>query len=138
MLEDLLKEHGADLLSAMTSGSELDAGQAEQLLPPALSGIGDAVTGGGLDLGDLLGGGEGAVGALLSKLDLGQIAGAAGLSEGQTQSGLQSLLPVVLSLLGDKAGGAEGLLSMLGGVSSGGSEGGLGALVGAAGKLFGK
>ena len=46
---------------------------------------------------------------------------------------LSALIPVVVSLLGDQAGGADGLLSMLGGGAEGG--GALGAL---AGKLFGK
>ena len=138
MLESILKQHGGELLSAITGSSELDSAQAEQLLPPALDGIGQAVGGGGLDLGDLLGGGQGAVSALLGKHDVGAIAAAAGLTEGQAQSGLASLIPVVISLLGDKAGGAggaEGLLSMLGG---GANSDALGAIGGIAGKLFGK
>ena len=136
MLEDLLKEHGGELLSSLTSGGGLDTSQAEKLLPPAVSGIGEAISGGGLDLGDLLGGGDGAVSALLGKLDIGQIASAAGLDQNQAQNGLASLIPAVMSLLGNKAGGAEGLLSMLGG--SGDAAGALGALGGMAGKLFGK
>ena len=133
MLEALLKEHGGELLSSLTGGGGLDATQAEGFLPPALGGIGEALSGGGLDLGELLGGGSGAVAALLSKLDIGAIAQAAGLDSGQAQNALQSLVPVVISLLGDKAGGAEGLLSMLGG-----GKGGAGDLVGALGGLAGK
>ena len=134
MLESILKQHGGELLSAIVGSSELDTGQAERLLPPALDGIGQAVGEGGLDLGDLLGGGQGAVSALLGKLDVSAIAGAAGLDEGQAQNGLASLIPVVISVLGDKMGGAEGLLSMLGGDNAET----LGALGGIAGKLFGK
>ena len=133
MLDTILKEHGPDLLSSLTSGGGLDASQAESLLPPALGGIGEALGGGGLDLGDLLGGGEGAAQGLLGKLDIGAIASAAGLSEGQAQSGLAALVPVVISLLGDKAGGADDLLSMLGG----GSGGAGGMLKGLAGKFLG-
>ena len=136
MIETILKEHAGELLSAVTSGSQLDSGQAEGLIPPALGGIGQALCGGDLDLSGLLGGGGDGISALLGKLDIAGIASQAGLSEGQAQDGLSSLIPVALSLLGDKAGGAEGLLSMLGG---GGSAGGaVGALSGIAGKLFGK
>lgn len=138
MLDQLLKEHGGELIAAITQGSELDPSQAESLLPPALGQISDLVTGGGggIDLTDLLGGGSGAISALIEKLDIAQIASAAGLDQMQTQSGLASLVPVVMSLLGDKADGVEGLLSMLGGAGSSGS--GLDALGGIAGKLFGK
>jgi len=136
MIETLLKQHGGELMSALTGSGGLDAGQAERLLPPAVGGIGEALAGGGLDLGDLLGGGGGAASALLSKLDISAIAGAAGVDEGQTRNGLASLIPIVVSLLGKEAGGAEGLLSMLGG--QGGSTGAVGALGGLAGKLFGK
>lgn len=136
MLETILKEHGSELIGAITGGSGLDAGQAENLIPPALGGIGDALSGGNLDLGSLLGGGGGDIGALLGKLDIGGIASQAGLGEDQARDGLTSLIPMVLSLLGDKSGGAEGLLSMLGG--EGGGGGALGALGGLAGKLLGK
>ncbi|MCR9094158.1 MAG: hypothetical protein NXI30_08070 [bacterium] len=137
MLETILKEHGGALLAAVTQGSDLDASQAESLIPPALGGIGDAIAGGDLDLSSLLAGGGDGVAALLGKLDVGAIAGQAGLDEGQARDGLSSLIPVVLSLLGDKAGGADGLMSMLGGLG-GGNGGGAGALAGLAGKLFGK
>ena len=137
MLEALLKEHGGELLSSLTGAGGLDQGQAENLLPPALSGIGEALQGGGLDLGSLLSGGGDGPAALLEKLNIGEIASSAGLSEDQASNGLASLLPAVMSLLGNNAGGAEGLLSMLGG-AEGASGGVLGKLGGIAGKLFGK
>ena len=139
MLETILKEHGGELLGSLTEGGAMDASQAEGLIPPALSGIGDALSNGQLDLSSLLSGlsdGSG-VQSLLGQLDLGEVAVQAGLDQGQTESGLTRLIPVVLSLLGDKAGGAEGLLSMLGGTGEG-SGGALGAITGIAGKLFGK
>ena len=137
MLETILKEHGGELLTAVTQGGGLDASQAEGLIPPALGGIGEVLAGGDLDLSSLLGGGSDGAAALLGKLDVGAIAGQPGLDEGQARGGLTALVPVVLSLLGDKAGGADGLTSMLGGLA-GGNGGGAGALAGLAGKLFGK
>ncbi len=132
MLDTILKEHGPELLAALTGGGGLDGDQADRLLQPALSGIGEALTGGRLDLGQLLGGGDAAASSLLGQLDVGAIASAAGLTEGQAGGGLASLVPIVLSLLAQQGGGADGLLSMLGG--SGGAAEKLGGL---AGKLFG-
>ncbi len=132
MIEALLREHRGELLASLTGSAGLEAGQAESLLPPALGRIAEALAGGGVDLGELLG--SGGAGALLSKLDIGSIASLAGLDEATTRNGLASLVPVVLRLLEDEAGGAKGLLSMLGG---GGQGGGLaGALGGIAGKLL--
>ncbi len=136
MIEALLKEHSGELLSSLTGGAGLNASQAKDLLPPAISGIGDALKGGGLDLSDLLGGGSGAVSKLLGQLDIGAIAGAAGLDKSEARNGLTSLIPAVISLLENKAGGAAGVMSMLGG--EGGQSGTVGALAGIAGKLFGK
>lgn len=47
------------------------------------------------------------------------------------------MIPLVISLLGEKAGGAEGLLAMLGGDNAGGT-GAIRAISGIAGKLFGR
>lgn len=136
MLESLLKEHADEFLGALTGAGGLESEEAKSLLPPALDGIGQAVASGGLDLGSLLGGGGEGISSLLGKLDLAGIASSAGIGESRAQTGLESLIPVVLSLLGDKSGGAENLLGML---SGGGDAGGaLGNLGGLAGKLFGK
>ncbi|MEZ4333619.1 MAG: hypothetical protein R3F35_17840 [Myxococcota bacterium] len=137
MLEQLLRQHADPLVSAMTQGTRLDADQAKRMLPPALDQIGDAVQGGagGLDLGALLGGGQGAVQALIGQLDLGRIASAAGLSEAQVREGVERLVPAVMGLLQGQGGGIDGLLSALG---AKGGAGALGALGGVAGKLFGR
>ena len=142
MLESILREHGDELLGALTGAGGLDRSEAKDLLPPAVDGIGQALSGsGGLDLGRLLGslGGGGGTGAIVSQvlgqLDLGAIASQAGVAEGKARSGLEALIPVVVSLLGQK-GGVEGLLSQLGGGK--GAAGLAGAVGGLAGKLFGK
>lgn len=137
MLETILKEHGGELLSAVTNNSGLDASQAESLIPPALGEIGNTIAGSGFDVSSLLGGDGSSVASLLGQLDVSAIAGQAGLDQGQAREGLTALIPIVVSLLGDKAGGADGLMSMLGGLA-GGSAGSGGGLAGLAGKLFGK
>lgn len=136
MLEAFLKEHGGELLSSLTGAGGLDQSQAENLLPPALGGITDALQSGGLDLSSLLSGGGNGAADLLKQLNIGDIASRAGLSEGQASSGLASLVPAVMSLLNNKASGPADLLAMLGGGE--GASGALGAIGGIAGKLFGK
>ena len=126
LIQNLLKEHGGELVSTLVGESGFGQAQAEKLVPAVGSQLGDALGGGGLDLGALLGGGD--LGSLISKFDLGALAGAAGTDEATAQSGLQAILPKLMSLLGDGAGGAAGLASMLG------DKGGL---LGAAGKLAG-
>lgn len=140
MLEALLQAHGDKFLGALTGAGGLDSEEAKNLLPPALGGIGEALSGGGFDLGSLLGEGGG-VSDLLSQLDIPGIASSAGIEQGKAQTGLASLIPVVVALLGDKAsgaGGVEDLLGMLGGGGESGGAGAIGALGGLAGKLFGK
>ena len=136
MLESLMKEHADEFLGALTGAGGLESQEARGLLPPALDAIGQAVGSGGLDLGSLLGGGGDGISALLGRLDVAGIASAAGIGESRAQAGLESLIPVVLSLLGDKSGGAENLLGMLSGGGDAGNA--LGTLGGMAGKLFGK
>ena len=68
IVEDLLKEHGGELIGSLT-GAGFSPEQAEGFLPPAATQVLDVVKGGGLDLGSLLGGGSD-VGSLISKLDL--------------------------------------------------------------------
>jgi hypothetical protein len=129
LLEDILNKRGDELTGALTQGAGFDAGQAAGFLPPALEGMLGAVSGGGLDLGALLGGADAS--SWLEKIDLAQLASAAGIGEGKAESGIQALIPVVLSVLKDEGGGAAGILSALGGSDAGGALGKL------AGKLFG-
>ena len=135
MIEAILREHGGELLGALQGAGGLSTDQAERLLPPAIAGLGGALSSGDVDVRSLLGGGD--VSSLLARLDVDSIAAQAGIEEGEARGGLRALIPVALSLLGDKAGGAEGLLSMLGGGSQGGVSGALGAATGLAGRLFG-
>lgn len=74
-------------------------------------------------------GGDG-VAALISKLDIGSLASQTGVDSAQASTGLQSLIPVLLSALQGKAGGAEGILSLLGGDKAGGALGSIGKLAG--------
>lgn len=126
LIESLIREHGGELAQRLSQAGDLDAAQAQRFVPEAARDVGAALGGGGLDLGSLLGGD---LGSLLSKLDLGSLAGRTGLGESQASGALESLLPMLLEIVQKQGGGLEGLASALGGT-------GLGGLLGKAGKLF--
>jgi len=144
ILDDLLQQHGGELLGVLQARAGFSADEASRFLPPALGQMLEAARGGGLDLASLLGGGGAAgVTELITKMDPGGLAAEADVEVGKARSGLESLLPVALALLQQHAGGASGLLSLLGSQSgqigqSGEGGGALGAVAGLAGSLFGK
>jgi hypothetical protein len=130
LLEDILGDKGSELTGSLVDNAGFSAEQAQDFLPPAVGQVLEAVGGGGVDFGELLDGGG--ISALLSKIDLGALASQTGVDAAKAGTGLQALVPLVVSALQDKAGGADGILSLLGG----GKSGALGALGGLAGKLF--
>jgi hypothetical protein len=129
IVEDLLSDKGGEFVGALVDKADFSAEQAQGFAPAALSALTGALGGGGLDIGSLLGGAD--LGALLSKIDLGSLASQTGVDSGKAESGLQVLVPLVLSALQGKAGGADGIASLLGGSDALGAAGKL------AGKLFG-
>lgn len=128
IVDEILEERGSEFAGALVEKAGFGAQEAQSFLPPALSQVIEAVGGGGVDVAALLGGGDPQ--SLLAKIDLGGLASASGVDASKASSGLQALLPLLLSALQAKAGGAEGILSLLGGGSAGGALGSL------AGKLF--
>lgn len=128
IIDELISSGGTELLASLTEKAGFTPQEAQRFLPVATEQVVEEVQGGGLDLGSLLGG-DG-VGSLISKLDIGSLASQTGLDTAQASTGLQSLVPVLLSLLQSKAGGADGILSMLGGSQKGGAMGALGKLAG--------
>lgn len=125
-IQDLLKEKGGSLIGGLVSQAGFSYSQAQSFVPAAVAKIVDLLKGGGLDIGSLLSGGG--VSSLISKLDIGSLASQAGVDETAATKGLESLVPSVVSSLQDKAGGAAGVLSMLGGGTSPGVLEGAGNL----------
>ncbi len=128
VIQGLLQNHQGELVGQLEEKAGFGTDEAKSFLPPALEQIGQALGAGGIDLGALLSG-DG-LGALLSKIDVGAIANQSEVDAPKAKSGLEALVPMVLSLLKQEGGGLEGLLGKLGG---GGAAGALGGL---AGKLF--
>ena len=131
IVQQLLKDRGPELVQLLVSKAGFSSDEAQSFLPSAAAKLVDAIQGGGLDLGDLLGGGG--VASLIAKVNVGAVATETGIDEAKATAGIGELAPSLLSALKEQSGGAEGLLAALGG---GKSEGLLGAAGGLAGKLF--
>lgn len=129
LVQELVAQHGPQLVADLTARAGLDALQAGKFVPAAGDTIAKALAGGGVDISRVVGGD---FGALLSKIDVAALAKKVGIDGGRAQGALATLLPLVLQLVRQESGGLEGLLKNLAG------GGGLRDLGGAAAKLFGK
>ena len=127
-LMQLLGDQIGPLVEKLTGSAGFDASQAQAFVPAALERIVETLKGGGFDLGSLLGGGSPT--DLIQKLDPSALAAKAGVDASQASAGLEAIVPDVLGQLKEKAGGAESVLSMLGGGEAGDLLGKAGGLVG--------
>jgi len=130
LVEQLLGDHAGDAIQGLVGQAGFSTEQAQGFLPVVIPKVVEALQDGNLDLGDLLGG---SVSALLSRLNAGEIAAAAGVDEARANAGLEALVPALLAALGKQSGGLEGVLASLGGGKAGGL---LGAATGLASKLL--
>jgi hypothetical protein len=130
LVEQLLGDRAGDAIQGLVGQAGFSPEQAQGFLPVVIQKVMEVLQGGNLDLAALVGG---SVSSLLSQLNAGELAAAAGVDEARASAGLETLLPALLSALGEQSGGLEGILESL----SGGKAGGLlGAATGLAGKLF--
>ena len=132
LLKNLLGDKTSDLVSGLVSKAGFSQDQAQAFVPEAASSVVDAVkgAGGGIDFSDM----GSAAQTVMGKVDVPALAGKVGIGTEQVQNGLSAILPTLLNLFQEKAGGASGIMSMLGGLG----EGGLGKIAGGLGKMFGK
>lgn len=133
-LQDILREKGGDLAAGLVEKAGFSTEQARSFLPEAASSVFDVAKAkaGDLDLSDLAGSTESLVGGV----DVGALAQKVGIDSSKASSGLQALVPMLLSALGQKAGGLSQLSSLLGGEGIGKALGGATDIGGMAGKLF--
>lgn len=102
--------------------------QAGGFIPAMIEKVTSLFSEGGLDFGDGFD-----VSSIIEKLNPAELADKVGIDASKATEGLQGLMPDLLGSLQEKAGGAEGLMSMLSG-----GKGGIGGIVGKLGGLFGK
>lgn len=128
MLDQLLSGDRSELVKKLTGVLGVDEAKAGSFLTKALDVIQKALSSGKLDPSALL---SGNLSSITSNLDLGSLAGLLGGNEAKARDGLGAIIGPLASRLKEQGGGAEGLLSQIGGEQAGG------ALKGIAGKLFG-
>ncbi len=128
-LKNLLDENTAGLVSGLVDKAGFTADQATAFVPEAAGSVVDAVKGAGADLD--FSNMDAVAQSVMDKVDVASLADKVGLDTNKVQSGLGALVPNLLQIAQDKAGGAAGIMSMLG-------EGGIGKIVGGLGKMFGK
>lgn len=135
-LKQILSDKGAELAAGIVDKVGLSAEQAEAFVPEAAQSAFDVFKdkADDLDLSDL----GGTASSLIKDIDVGGLANKVGIDAGQAASGLDNLLPGLLSALNDKAGALGGLQSVVGMLKGGGVADALGNVGGLAGKLFGK
>ena len=127
LIQGLIRDKGPELARTLSAQIGIDASVAERFVPVALEKLGAALSGGGFDLGSLLGGTD--LSKLVEAAEPADIASQLGIETEKASEGLAALAPAVLE--GLQGGGAAGLLGSLGG-------GGAGGLIGKLGGLFKK
>jgi hypothetical protein len=129
-LDGILKEKGPQLIGALTSQAGFSPDQAEKFVPAAGSAVMDTMKSqaGNLDFDNLSSASN--VKTIMGGIDAGSLASIAGVTPQQSVGGITAIVPMLLGLIGSRAGGASGLLAML----TGSGAGKLGKL----GKLFGR
>lgn len=132
MLDKLIAEHKDRLLENLVSQVGLGKDEAGGFLSKIIGSIQGLIGGGKLDLKDLIGGN---VGAITSKLDMNDLAGALGGSKDKAEQGVNAVVSQLSGILGEKSDIAESLLGKVGGGDLGSK---LDAAKGIAGKLFGR
>ncbi len=135
-LKEILEEKGAELAGGLVEKLGFSPDQAQAFVPEAAGSLLDVVKtkAGELDMSDLASNAD----TLVDGVDADALAGKFGIEASQARGALGALVPSLLSALQEKAGGLSGLTSLLQGEGLGKALSGVGALGGAAGKLFGK
>ncbi len=124
IVKQFLSGRGSELVSMLTQQLGFAPDQAQRFVPAAAQRVLDLVKGGGLDVGKLL---SGDAQAVVEQVDTSALATEAGVDEARASQGLAAVVPALSDTLKEKAGGAAGVLALLGG---GDAAGGLGKLAG--------
>lgn len=117
ILGTLIKEKGGELVSTLLQQG-FDNGSANNLLREAGSALTSALGSGKIDLSQGNLGGK--AGEILGSLNIPALAASVGISPEMAKNGLTAVLPKLLQLLQDQAGGSGGIASLLGGAAKSG------------------
>jgi hypothetical protein len=131
-LTEILKDKGAEMVSALTSKAGFSTDQAEKFVPEAGSSAVEVLKSKALSLDMENLASPGNISAILGGVDVAALARKVGVTADQGSKGLTTMLPMLLGLMGSKANGMTGMMSMLG-VTGGAAD----KLKSLGGKLFG-
>lgn len=112
LITKFLGGQGAGLSKQLMDKLGLDADGAKGFIGAACEKVLDSVKGGKVDASAVLGGN---VSEIVSKIDVAGLAQKTGLDQAKVTDGLKTVVPGFLDSVKEQAGGASGLLSMLGG-----------------------
>ena len=129
--QQFLEDNGAGLVQSLVTKFGFSEDKAGSFIGEMVKRIVEMLTGGGFDINTMMG--TGGVSSLLSKIDIGALAGAAGVEQNQAEQGVKEVAPKLIDSLKSAADNPDDLMNLLGG--KGGMMGKLGDI---AGGLFGK
>ena len=112
LFDELLKQRGGELLSALTSKAGFGQQEAESFLPEAGKSLMGAITSQADALDFSNPASDRNVGKVMEHLDLASLVTRTGVTSEQGNKGLTALLPLVLGFLGEK-GDARAILGLL-------------------------
>jgi uncharacterized protein YidB (DUF937 family) len=115
-IQKFLQEKGSGLAQKLTTQVGLAPQTAQSFLSQLAPRLVDTIRGGGVDLKAVIGGGD--VGALLGKLNLGQIARTIGIDEAKATAGAKAVIPGLIEGLQKQAGGIGGVIGNVAGGAS--------------------
>ncbi|NOX57782.1 MAG: hypothetical protein GXP29_02860 [Planctomycetes bacterium] len=126
IVQMFLKAKGSSVTDSLVGKLGFEPAQATGFLGTAVKKIMELVSGGGLSVTDLMGGGG--VSALMSKLDIGALASSTGVAQDAAENGVRELAPSLIGFMKESADSPDALLGMLKG--GGGIMGKLGGMLG--------
>ncbi len=127
ILNDIIGEKGAEILGALTQqGFSTD--NAQSFIKESGGSIMSALDSGKVDLsqGDI----QQKASSIIDNIDIASLASKVGITSEMAQTGLGTVVPIIMSAVQDKLGDASGLMSLLGNADA------AGGLLGKIKKLF--
>lgn len=114
ILKDIIGDKGAEILAALTEQG-FSGDNAQSFIGECGDSIMSALNSGNVELGE--GDIQAQSNSLIGNIDIASLAQKVGISSEMAQSGLGTIVPIIMSAVQDKLGDASGIMSLLGGAA---------------------